>query len=109
MTNQNKAIAHPLNRRTVLSSGLGLGGSLLTVTISARALGLSPAIAKVPEKIVIGQVPFNTQVTIYGEAIGQFKEEGLSIEYHKAIGGPAVIQALGRAASPLANPESGPL
>jgi ABC-type nitrate/sulfonate/bicarbonate transport system substrate-binding protein len=108
MTNQNKAIAHPLNRRTVLSSGLGLGGSLLTVTISARALGLSPAIAKVPEKIVIGQVPFNTQVTIYGEAIGQFKEEGLSIEYHKAIGGPAVIQALAAGSIPVGEPGVGP-
>ena len=108
MTNQNKEIAHPLSRRTVLGSGLGLGGGLLTVTISARALGLSPAIAKVPEKIVIGQVPFNTQVTIYGEAIGQFKEEGLSIEYHKAIGGPAVIQALAAGSIPVGEPGVGP-
>jgi sulfonate transport system substrate-binding protein len=108
MTNQNKEIAHPLSRRTVLGSGLGLGGGLLTVTISARALGLSPAIAKVPEKIVIGQVPFNTQVTIYGEVIGQFKEEGLSIEYHKAIGGPAVIQALAAGGIPVGEPGVGP-
>ena len=108
MTNQNKEIEDPLSRRTVLRSGLGLGGGLLTVTISARALGLSPAIAKVPEKIVIGQVPFNTQVTIYGEAIGQFKEEGLSIEYHKAIGGPAVIQALAAGSIPVGEPGVGP-
>src|SRR5215470_11273167 len=108
MTNQNKEIAHPLSRRAVLGSGLSLGGSLLTVTISARALGLSPAIAKVPEKIVIGQVPFNTQVTIYGEATGQFKEEGLSIEYHKAIGGSAVIQALAAGSIPVGEPGVGP-
>ena len=107
MTNQNKEIEDPLSRRTVLGR-LGLGGGLLTVTISARALGLSPAIAKVPEKIVIGQVPFNTQVTIYGEAIGQFKEEGLSIEYHKAIGGPAVIQALAAGSIPVGEPGVGP-
>src|SRR5215831_10929086 len=102
MTNKKEAATHPLSRREVL------GGSVLSVTISARALGLSPAIAKVPEKIVIGQVPFNTQVTIYGEAIGRFKEEGLSIEYHKAIGGPAVIQALAAGSIPVGEPGVGP-
>ena len=101
MTNKNEAVVHPLSRREVLGASLRLGGSALTVTISARALGLSPAIAKVPEKIVIGQVPFNTEVTIYAEAIGQFKEEGLSIEYHKAVGGPAVVQALTAGSIPV--------
>jgi ABC-type nitrate/sulfonate/bicarbonate transport system substrate-binding protein len=101
MTNKNEAVAHPLSRREVLGASLRLGGSALTVTISARALGLSPAIAKVPEKIVIGQVPFNTEVTIYAQAIGQFKEEGLSIEYHKAVGGPAVVQALAAGSIPV--------
>jgi ABC-type nitrate/sulfonate/bicarbonate transport system substrate-binding protein len=101
MTNKNEGVAHPLSRREVLGASLRLGGSALTVTISARALGLSPAIAKVPEKIVIGQVPFNTEVTIYTEAIGQFKEEGLSIEYHKAVGGPAVVQALTAGSIPV--------
>src|SRR5215470_20051844 len=100
MTNNNEAAANPLGRREVLGVGLRLGGSVLSVTISARALGLSPAIAKVPEKIVIGQLPFNTEVTIYAQAIGQFKEEGLSIEYHKAVGGPAVVQALAAGSIP---------
>ena len=54
MTNKNEAVVNPLSRREVLGAGLRLGGSALAVTISARALGLSPAIAKVPEKIVIG-------------------------------------------------------
>src|SRR5215470_8869116 len=101
MTNNNEAAANPLGRREVLGVGLRLGGSVLSVTISARALGLSPAIAKVPEKIVIGQLPFNTEVTIYAQAIGQFKEEGLSIEYQKAVGGPAVVQALAAGSIPV--------
>lgn len=108
MTNKNKAIGHPLSRREVLGAGLGLGGRAIAVTISARALGLSPAIAKVPEKIVIGQVPFNTQVTIYAEAIGALKEEGLSVEYLKAVGGPAVIQALAAGGIPVGEPGVGP-
>src|SRR5215471_8601293 len=107
MTNQNKEIEDPLSRRTVLGR-LGLGGGLLTVTISARALGLSPAIAKVPEKIVIGQVPFNTEVTVYAEANGFFKEEGLSVEYHKAVGGPAVVQALAAGSIPVGDIGVGP-
>ena len=80
MTSQKQVVGHPLSRREVLAGGLRLGGSVLAVIISARALGLSPAIAKVPEKIVIGQLPFNTEVTIYAEAMGQFKEEGRAVE-----------------------------
>jgi ABC-type nitrate/sulfonate/bicarbonate transport system substrate-binding protein len=108
MTNKNEAVANPLSRREVLGAGLRLGGSALAVTISARALGLSPAVAKVPEEIVIGQVPFNTEVTIYAEAIGQFKEEGLSVEYHKAVGGPAVVQALAAGSIPAGDIGVGP-
>jgi len=108
MTNKNEAAANPLSRREVLGAGLRLGGSVLAVTISARALGLSPAIAKVPEKIVIGQVPFNTQVTIYAEAIGALKEEGLSVEYLKAVGGPAVVQALATGSIPVGEPGVAP-
>jgi sulfonate transport system substrate-binding protein len=100
MTSQKQVVGYPLSRREVLAGGLRLGGSVLAVIISARALGLSPAIAKVPEKIVIGQLPFNTEVTIYAEAIGQFKEEGLAVEYLKAIAGPAVVQALAAGAIP---------
>jgi len=100
MSSRDKAVATELHRRDLMAGGLRLGSGALAVMISARALGLSPAIAKVPEKIVIGQVPFNTEVTIYAEALGQFKEEGLSIEYHKAIGGPAVVQALAAGSIP---------
>ena len=76
MSSRDKAVATELHRRDLMAGGLRLGSGALAVMISARALGLSPAIAKVPEKIVIGQVPFNTEVTIYAEALGQFKQEG---------------------------------
>jgi ABC-type nitrate/sulfonate/bicarbonate transport system substrate-binding protein len=108
MSGRNEAAATELNRRDLLAGGLRLGSGALAVTISARALGLSPAIAKVPEKIVIGQLPFNTEVTIYAEAIGQFREEGLSIEYLKAVGGPAVVQALAAGSIPAGDIGVGP-
>src|SRR6516164_3504711 len=108
MSSRDKAVATELHRRDLMAGGLRLGSGALAVMISARALGLSPAIAKVPEKIVIGQVPFNTEVTIYAEALGQFKEEGLSIEYHKAVGGPAVVQALAAGAIPAGDIGVGP-
>src|SRR6516225_10393574 len=76
MTSQKQVVGHPLSRREVLAGGLRLGGSVLAVIISARALGLAPAIVEFPEKIVIGQLPFSTEVTIYAEAIGQFPCQG---------------------------------
>src|SRR5262249_25389915 len=92
----------------VLSDAMRVGGGALAVMISARAVGLSPAVAKVPEKIVIGQLPFNTEVTIYAEANGFFAQEGLSVEYHKAIGGPAVVQALAAGSIPVGDIGVGP-
>ena len=104
MTTQDSVLTHQRNRRDVLSGALRLGGGAFAMTISARALGLSPATAKVPEKIVIGQVPFNTVVSMYvsGET-DYFKEEGLSIEYMKAVGGPALVQALAAGSIPAAD------
>ena len=108
MISQSRALTLRRNRREVISDALRVGGGALAVTISARALGLSPAIAKVPEKIVIGQLPFNTEVTIYAESIGQFREEGLTVEYLKAIGGPAVVQALAAGSIPAGDIGVGP-
>ena len=108
MISQDDILAHQRTRRDVLSDALRLSGRALVVTISARSLGLSPAIAKVPEKIVIGQLPFNTEVTIYAEAMGYFKEEGLSVEYLKAVGGPAVVQALAAGSIPAGDIGVGP-
>src|SRR5215471_14222436 len=95
MTTQDHVSAHCLDRRELMSAAVRLGGGAFAVIISARALGLSPATAKVPEKIVVGRVPFNTVVSLYasGEA-DYFKDEGLSIEYLMAVGGPALSQAL---------------
>lgn len=95
-----QALSHGLTRRDALARGLKVGGALL-VTVSARSLGLSPASAKVPEKIVIGRLPFNTEVTLYTDGLDAFKEEGLSIEYSKGAGGPAVVQALASGSIPV--------
>jgi len=108
MTSQDRLLTVQRSRREVLCGALRVGGSALAVTISARALGLSPAIAKIPEKIVIGQLPFNTEVTIYADAIGQFREDGLSIEVLKAVGGPAVVQALAAGSIPVGDIGVGP-
>src|SRR5262249_19896415 len=87
-----------------MSDVLRLGGGAFAVTVSARALGLSPTTAKVPEKIVVGQVPFNRVVSLYRWAeVDYFKEEGLSIEYTMAVGGPALVQALAAGSIPAAD------
>jgi NitT/TauT family transport system substrate-binding protein len=95
-----QAVQRGLTRRDALARGLKAGG-LLIVSVSARSLGLSPASAKVPEKIVIGRLPFNTEVTLYTGGLDAFKDEGLSIEYSQAAGGPAVVQALASGSIPV--------
>ena len=104
MTAEIRSFVGRRTRRELLSEALRAGGGAFAVTISARAIGLSPAAAKVPEKIVVGQVPFNTVVSLYrsGE-IDYFKEEGLSIEYMMAVGGPALVQALAAGSIPAAD------
>jgi ABC-type nitrate/sulfonate/bicarbonate transport system substrate-binding protein len=73
-----------------------------------RAFGLHAAAATMPEKIVIGTLPFNTEVTAYIGAVDYFKEEGLSVELSRGQGGPAVVQALIAGAIPLGDVGIGP-
>jgi NitT/TauT family transport system substrate-binding protein len=104
MTDGSDLFMRHRSRRQMLSDALRAGGGAFAVTISARALCLSPAIAKVPERIVLGQVPFNTVVSLYRSAeVDYFKEEGLSIEYTMAVGGPALVQALAAGSIPAAD------
>ncbi len=53
--------------------------ALLTVSVSARSLGLSAA-AQVPEKIVLGTLPFNPAIASYIGEVDFFKDEGLTVE-----------------------------
>lgn len=94
-----------LGRRRLLEAG-AMG---LTLVASSRALGLpAVAAATMPEKIVIGTLPFNTEVTAYIGAVDYFKDEGLSIELSRGQGGPAVVQALIAGAIPLGDVGIGP-
>lgn len=88
------------NRRRVIADSAKLAVGGLAVSISAKYLGISPAVAKVPDKIVIGQLPFNTEVTIYAGADDFFKEQGLTVDYLTGIGGPAIMQALASGSIP---------
>jgi ABC-type nitrate/sulfonate/bicarbonate transport system substrate-binding protein len=88
-------------RRELAAGAVKAGCGALAVAVSARAIGLNPASAKVPEKIVIGRLPFNTEVTLYAGGLDAFKEEGLSIEYSQGAGGPAVVQALAAGSIPV--------
>ena len=60
-------------RRHVLKAAT----ALLTVSVSARSLGLS-ASARVPEKIVVGTLPIPVIVSSIGD-VDYFRDEGLTI------------------------------
>jgi ABC-type nitrate/sulfonate/bicarbonate transport system substrate-binding protein len=90
-----------LSRRGVIGGAMKAAAGALVFGVSARALGLSPASAKVPDKIVIGRLPFNTEVTLYTDGLDAFKDEGLTIDYIQGAGGPAVVQALAAGSIPV--------
>jgi sulfonate transport system substrate-binding protein len=82
-----------MTRRDALD-GVAKGGlTLLTISVSARALGL-PACAQVPQKFVIGSQPINPLICSYIDAVDFFKEEGLDPEVTRFQNGPAINQAL---------------
>jgi NitT/TauT family transport system substrate-binding protein len=78
------------------------------IAVSAHALGLTPAIAQVPAKIIIARLPYNTTHTMYQGASDWFKEEGLTVEYFMSPAGPAVVQALASGSVPVGEIGVGP-
>jgi ABC-type nitrate/sulfonate/bicarbonate transport system substrate-binding protein len=94
-----------LDRRRLLQAG----ATVLALAASPRALGLPAAVAAaLPEKLVIGTLPFDTEVTAFIGEKDYFKEEGLTVELFHAQGGPAVLQALIGGNIPLGDVGIGP-
>jgi ABC-type nitrate/sulfonate/bicarbonate transport system substrate-binding protein len=94
-----------LTRRNLLKAG----GATLALVATPRALGIPSAwAASMPEKIVIGTLPFNTEVTAYVGDVDYFKDEGLTVELFHGQGGPAVVQALVGGSIPLGDVGVGP-
>ena len=91
-------------RREVLKFGAGTAA----LAVGAHTLGLDPAIAQVPAKIVIARLPINTIHTLYMGAGDWFKEEGLTVEYFMSPAGPAVVQALASGSVPVGEIGTGP-
>ena len=67
--------------------------ALLTVSVSARSLGLL-ASAQVPEKIVLGTIPINPAVQSYFGEVDFFKEEGLTVESTRFNNFAPILQAI---------------
>jgi NitT/TauT family transport system substrate-binding protein len=82
-----------MTRRAALERGAKGALALLTVSITARSLGL-PAVAQVPQKFVIGSQPINPLICSYIGAVDFFKDEGLSAEVTRFQNGPAMNQAI---------------
>lgn len=91
-----------LGRRRLLKAG----AASLALIATPRALGI--AATNMPDKIVIGTLPFNTEVTAFIGDVDFFKEEGLSVELFHGLSGPAVVQALIAGTIPLGDIGVGP-
>ena len=82
-----------MTRRHALDRMVKGGMALLTISVSARALGL-PAFAQVPQKFIIGSQPINPLICSYIGDVDFFKDEGLSAEITRFQNGPAMNQAI---------------
>jgi ABC-type nitrate/sulfonate/bicarbonate transport system substrate-binding protein len=93
-----------IDRRHLLKAG---AASLALVAVP-QALGIAADAPKIPPKIVIGTLPFNTEVTAFIGDVDYFKDEGLTVELYHGQGGPAVVQALVAGTIPLGDVGIGP-
>jgi NitT/TauT family transport system substrate-binding protein len=90
-------------RRRLLTAG----AASLALVATSRALGLA-ATTNLPDKIVIGTLPFNTEITAFVGGVDFFKEQGLSVELFHGLNGPAVVEALVAGSIPLGDIGIGP-
>jgi len=72
---------------------LQTAAALLTVSVSARILGLS-ASAQVPEKIVLGTIPIIPVIASYIGEVDFFKEEDLTVELTRFNNFAPIMQAM---------------
>jgi sulfonate transport system substrate-binding protein len=87
-----------LDRRRLLTAG----AATLALAATPRTLGVSAlAAAAMPEKIVIGTLPTNGEVTAYLGDVDYFKDEGLTVELFHGQDDWAVVQALVGGSIPL--------
>ena len=89
MQGEKAVKSYRLSRRDALKTG----AALLTVSVSARSLGLS-ASAQIPEKIVMGTIPINPVIASYIGQVDFFKDEGLTIELTRFNNFAPIMQAM---------------
>jgi NitT/TauT family transport system substrate-binding protein len=80
-------------RRYVLDRVVKGAAAILTVSVSARSLGLS-ASAKAPDKIVLATLPITPIIGSYIGEVDFFKEEGLTVELTRFNNFAPVLQAM---------------
>ena len=90
--------SYQLTRRDALQTMGRSAAVLLTVSVSARSVGLSAA-AQIPEKIVMGTIPIPPVIASYIGHVDFFKDEGLTIELTRFNNFAPIMQAITAAAS----------
>ena len=85
--------SYQLTRRDALQTMGRSAAVLLTVSVSARSVGLSAA-AQIPEKIVMGTIPIPPVIASYIGHVDFFKDEGLTIELTRFNNFAPIMQAM---------------
>src|SRR5215469_11916951 len=85
-------LRQPTRREALHTIGKTATG-LLTVSVTARSLGLS-ASAQVPEKIVLGTIPIIPTIASYIGELDFFKEQGLTVELTRFNNFAPILQAM---------------
>jgi hypothetical protein len=79
--------------RPTRRNALKTAAALVTVSVSARSLGLSAA-AQVPDKIVLGTLSIGPAIGSYVGEVDFFKEESLTVELTRFNNFAPVMQAM---------------
>jgi ABC-type nitrate/sulfonate/bicarbonate transport system substrate-binding protein len=89
-----------LNRRRIIKLGVSAG-------LGAGALGSgTPRLtratqAQTLQRVSIGYLPVNVELAVYSDRINFWKEEGLDVQFVRADGGPAILQAVATGDLPI--------
>lgn len=88
-----------VGRRKVIKWGVsGLKGA---VVAAATPTLMRPARAQAPQKVRIGYLPVNVELAAYSERVNFWKNDGLDVQFVRAEGGPAILQAVASGDLPI--------
>jgi ABC-type nitrate/sulfonate/bicarbonate transport system substrate-binding protein len=81
-----------VNRRRLMK--LGASAALGAGVVGSASAFVPRARAQTPQTVRVGYLPVNVELAVYSDRVNLWKEEGLDVQFVRADGGPAILQAV---------------